>query len=1144
MVNQMRRVGRFGILSLFFVLVFTNSVWAIWVDADGSGKESINISTNTGNSEYPSLYLDSSRNPHIAWFDSTEVDEEIYFLKWNGTEWVDADGSGKTSINISKTVGSSYQPSLCLDGSGKPHIAWKNYTPGNYYEIYYLKWNGSEWVDADGWGQGSINISNTSTDSFHASLCLDSLGKPHIAWFEAISGNSEIYYLQWSGTSWVDADGSGKEGINISNNPGDSKDPVLYLDSSGKPHIAWHDDTSGNEEIYYLKWNGSEWVDADGSGQGEINVSKRPGDSGYASLCLDSLDNPHIAWYDYASGKNEIYYLKWNGIAWVDADGSGQGEINVSNTTGISNYPSLYLDVSDNPHIAWHNSSGLNDIYYLKWNGIAWVDADGSGKGEINISANDGDSSYPSLYLDASGNPHIAWKDNTSGNYDIYYLKWNDGPVLSWTGETNYSNDGLHPQTGYRDTDFIYRVKYMDVNNDGPKSGYPKLHIMKGGSEIGVFTMDEVDPGDTTYSNGKLYTYTKSGLVALGDDYTYYFEAKDIWNTPATGAPTSSQDGPDVINRAPTLSWTEETNYASDGLDPEVGPRETSFVYKVKYTDEDNDLPAAGYPKLHIKKGGTPISGSPFPMSPVDLGDNNYADGKLYAYTKIGLEPGTDYTYYFEANDVWNIPATGDPTNPVDGPDVANILPTLSWTGETNYASDGLDPEIGPRGTSFVYRVKYTDEENDAPASGYPELHIRKGGLEISGSPFTMDEVNSGDKNYNDGKLYTYTKSGLTPGENYTYYFEAKDLWDGVATGDPTNPVDAPDVTNIAPTLSWTGETNYTSDGLNPETGYPDTNFTYRVIYADTDNDAPASGYPKLHIKKAGKEISGSPFAMSEVNAGDKDYTDGKVYASAKSGLAPGEDYTYYFEAKDLWDGAATGDPTNPLAGPDVGNLAPTLSWTGETNYTEDGLDPEVGSHYTDFIYRVKYADPNNDVPASGYPRLHIKKGGIEIEGSPFTMREVNTGDKNYRDGKLYTYTKGRLPMGMDYTYHFQAKDCWNSVATGDPTSAIDAPDVLIGFSAIGEVKIQGGENGYVNPLKGEEAEIHFWPSTQGTVNVEIFDLIGLLVWEKSKAVTGAQDSIKWDCRNNENGLVASGIYVVFVKGPGINATKKVAVMK
>jgi len=95
-----------------------------------------------------------------------------------------------------------------------------------------------------------------------------------------------------------------------------------------------------------------------------------------------------------------------------------------------------------------------------------------------------------------------------------------------------------------------------------------------------------------------------------------------------------------------------------------------------------------------------------------------------------------------------------------------------------------------------------------------------------------------------------------------------------------------------------------------------------------------------------------------------------------------------------------------------------------------------------------------------------------------------------------------------------------------------------------GWVKIQGGEKGYVNPLKGEKAKIHFAPIGAGKINVKIFTLTGLLVWEISKEVPGRRDVIEWNCRNKENNVVASGIYVVYVEGPGIKATKKVAIVK
>ena len=134
-------------------------------------------------------------------------------------------------------------------------------------------------------------------------------------------------------------------------------------------------------------------------------------------------------------------------------------------------------------------------------------------------------------------------------------LSLNTPPILSWTGEPNYVSDGLNPDRGNTSTQFIYRVMYTDLDNNAPKNDYPKVHILKEGSEISdsPLAMDEVDTGDTTYTDGKLYTYTKTDL-ARGMDYSYYFEAKDQSNAKAGGAPTIETSGPDRVLSANLVS--------------------------------------------------------------------------------------------------------------------------------------------------------------------------------------------------------------------------------------------------------------------------------------------------------------------------------------------------------------------------------------------------------------------------------------------------------------------------------------------------------------------------------------------------------------------------------------------------------------
>ena len=122
------------------------------------------------------------------------------------------------------------------------------------------------------------------------------------------------------------------------------------------------------------------------------------------------------------------------------------------------------------------------------------------------------------------------------------------------------------------------------------------------------------------------------------------------------------------------------------------------------------------------------------------------------------------------------------------------FIPVLSWTGEANYVSDGLDPEKGNASTEFVYRVKYTHKDDLSPKDGYPKVRILKGGVEIASSPFSMVEVDATDATYIDGKLYTYTKTFSSTGEDYSYYFEAKDANDVQAVGTPTDEVSGPHV--------------------------------------------------------------------------------------------------------------------------------------------------------------------------------------------------------------------------------------------------------------------------------------------------------------------------------------------------------------
>ncbi|MBD3271309.1 MAG: T9SS type A sorting domain-containing protein, partial [Elusimicrobia bacterium] len=86
-----------------------------------------------------------------------------------------------------------------------------------------------------------------------------------------------------------------------------------------------------------------------------------------------------------------------------------------------------------------------------------------------------------------------------------------------------------------------------------------------------------------------------------------------------------------------------------------------------------------------------------------------------------------------------------------------------------------------------------------------------------------------------------------------------------------------------------------------------------------------------------------------------------------------------------------------------------------------------------------------------------------------------------------------------------------------------------------GTVRIQGGEKGYVNPAKGEEALIYFNATGTGMVEVTIFTTSGALVWQIEQTTNGDEDFITWNCQNSDNAQVSSGVYIAHIKAPGID---------
>lgn len=428
------------------------SVYGGWVDAAGSGEVFRNVSGDNTPSYVPSVALDSNGYPHIVWFDETGGNMDIFYLKWNGSGWVDVDGSGREAINISNNSTVSKYPKLALDSLDRPHIIWEDGNANR--EIYYLKWNGSEWVDADGSGRESVNISNSALDSHHPDFVLDAVGIPHVVWHE---GNEEdppladVWYQKRQGGQWVNLSGSAGGSKIIHTTAYASLWVSIAMDAAGVPFVFWSDGTDENREIYMLKGVSGVWVDADGAGTESINISNTSDYSSWPKGTVDSAGNPHVVYEDMSTGNPEIYYQRWNGSSWVDAAGAGLSGRNVSNTHHFSSIPCIKLNAYDVPVIVWQDGAiEACEIRCITRSGSSWVDMSGAQYPFMNVSRSPLNSEWSSFVLDQAGYPNIAWSEGGLFQaHDIQFLRWlpEGTPTVTRTITPTFTYDAVSSPT-------------------------------------------------------------------------------------------------------------------------------------------------------------------------------------------------------------------------------------------------------------------------------------------------------------------------------------------------------------------------------------------------------------------------------------------------------------------------------------------------------------------------------------------------------------------------------------------------------------------------------------------------------------------------------------------------------------------------
>ncbi len=353
--------GSGGDFDIFYKL--WNATSSTWTSTEVVSTES------TEQSAYPSLAIDALGNVHIAWMDLTNylgagAHFDIFYKLWNSStsSWT------ATEVVSTESTDVSFGPSLAVDILGNVHIAWYDWTDyagaGIDADIFYKLFNSS----SSSWTITEIASIDSTKHSYFPSLAIDLLGNVHLAWADEtnLAGagvDFDIFYKLWNATSttWTSTEVVSTESTEQSSHPS------LALDSSRNVHVAWNDETNYASagvdfDIFYKLWDSSSstWTTT------EVISTISAGDSSDPSLAVDSIGNIHIAWEDFTVTDRDIFYRHWN-----SSSSSWSMTVGVSSeSTRNSENPSLGVDSNGYVHIVWQDFTDYTgcgtegDIFY------------------------------------------------------------------------------------------------------------------------------------------------------------------------------------------------------------------------------------------------------------------------------------------------------------------------------------------------------------------------------------------------------------------------------------------------------------------------------------------------------------------------------------------------------------------------------------------------------------------------------------------------------------------------------------------------------------------------------------------------------------------------------------------------------------
>ncbi|MCG3216851.1 MAG: hypothetical protein KAS63_09025 [Candidatus Heimdallarchaeota archaeon] len=275
-----------------------------------------------------------------------------------------------------------------------------------------------------------------------------------------------------------------------------------------------------------------------------IEILSQTDDDTYGhDLAIDKNDNIHVVFEDETddlegSGTDtDVFYIQWNAETRVWSN----LETVSTESTALSNNPSIAVDQNGNTHVSWHDQTDIlsagpdGDVFYKRrtpdgtWTSTELVSTDSTSNLQ-----------QISIAIDNQGNPSITWSDNTDvgdlggTDYDIFYNNLTIA-TSTWLGMTLVSTES---DLGSYNPD-------VNVDEEG------NIHLVWYDlSDLGSGTDDDI--------------FYKKYSISEEDWSTIVFISSE--STSDSRDPFMTIDNEGIIH----IAWEDETNYEASGTDWDI----------------------------------------------------------------------------------------------------------------------------------------------------------------------------------------------------------------------------------------------------------------------------------------------------------------------------------------------------------------------------------------------------------------------------------------------------------------------------------------------------------------------------------------------------------------------------------------------